>query len=402
MRILILTQYFPPEVGAPQNRLLEMARVLRHEGNEVEVLTAMPNYPALRIEAAYRGRMIAEDRIDRIRVIRTWIYASPKKTFVRRLLNYFSFVLSSFLGAVRTLPCDVVICESPPLFLGFSGWVIAVFKRASFVFNISDLWPESAERLGIVSKGAALSACYALEAFLYQRAALVSGQTRGIVGSIKSRFPNVSTHWMPNGVDCHLYQGKGGNPYLDKTNGTKVFIYAGVLGHAQGLEVILDAARRMADRDDIRFVIIGDGPEREKLEIEAREMGDQVSFLSPMLKTEVIARVAEAYGYIVPLRRLDLFKGAIPSKLFDALALGVPILLGVDGEARDLFIDEGEGGLYFEPENGGALSEAVLRLVESVELRDELGRKGREFVLNRFDRRRISKSFLDKLSEIDR
>ena len=402
LRILIVSQYFPPEIGAPQNRLLGMAQTLQQEGHEVEVLTAMPNYPEMRVHDGFRGKLFHRHVVNEVSVVRSWIYASPNKSFVRRLANYFSFVFSSLLGALGTKQCDIVYCESPPLFLGISGWLIAVLKRARFVFNISDLWPETAEKLGIVKNQAILGVCYRLEAFLYQRTVLVSGQTQGIVRSISRRYPDVPTIWIPNGVDWHLYEGKSGNPYGSASSKLKTFVYAGVLGYAQGLEVILEAARHLDERTDIRFEIIGDGPERESLQSMADGLGDRVSFVAPMSKGEVIDRITGAYGYIVPLRKLDLFRGAIPSKLFDALALGIPILLGVDGEARELFIEEAGAGIYYEPENGTALAEGILRLADSVALRDTLGEKGRRYARDRFDRRRISRALVERLSSVDR
>lgn len=399
---MIVSQYFPPEVGAPQNRLLGMAQTLQEEGHQVEVITAMPNYPEMRVHDEFRGKLFHRHLENGIQVVRTWIYASPNKSFVRRLVNYFSFVFSSLIGAFRTKSCDFVYCESPPLFLGISGWLIALLKRARFVFNISDLWPETAEKLGIVKNRSILQLCYQLEAFLYRRASLVSGQTQGIVRSIAQRYPEVPTIWVPNGVDWHLYEGKSGNPYDISVDTPKTFIYAGVLGYAQGLEVIIEAARLLRDRDDIRFEIIGDGPEREALQAMAIGLEDRVSFVAPMSKREVIDRVTGAYGYVVPLRKLDLFRGAIPSKLFDALALGIPIVLGVDGEARQLFIEEAGAGIYYEPENGTALAEGILRLAESGALRDTLGDHGRRYARNRFDRRRISRALVERLSSVDR
>ena len=193
MKFLILSQYYPPETGAPQNRLHSLALNLVKNGCEVEVLTAMPNYPKMEIFDNYKGLSYFNENIDGIKVHRSKIYVSKSKGVLKRLLNYFSFVFSSIRVSNKLSKTDYVICESPPLFLGISALFISKKLKAKLIFNVSDLWPESAEKLDIVSNKFFLNLAYKLEEYLYKKSFLVTGQTQGIVANINNRFPNVPT-----------------------------------------------------------------------------------------------------------------------------------------------------------------------------------------------------------------
>ena len=176
MKVVILTQYFPPEVGAPQNRLYELAIRLQKMGSEVVVLTAMPNYPQMRVHEGYRGKFYKQERMNDMTIHRSWIYVTESKGIIKRLFNYFSFVISSFwVGLFMLRKSDYIICESPPLFLGITAYFLKIFKRTKLVFNVSDLWPESAEKLGLVTNKTMLSMATKLEEFLYRNSDLISG-----------------------------------------------------------------------------------------------------------------------------------------------------------------------------------------------------------------------------------
>lgn len=400
MKFTILTQYYPPETGAPQNRLHSLARNLRNLGHDVNVVTGMPNYPKMRIFDAYRGRILMRETIDGIDVRRSWLHVSRRATVVPRLANYFSFVLTCLFAGARLGRRDFLICESPPLFLGMSAVVLSRWLGARLIFNVSDLWPESAEKLNLVNSRTLLRIAYALEAWLYRRSYLITGQTQGIVRNILERFPTARTMWLPNGVDLDVYERlvpHSGWRQAVGLEGKKVFMYAGIVGHAQGLEVIVKATVALRGRSDIGFVIVGDGPRTTELQDLNQRLGAGVIFLAGVPKDQALAMVADAYACIVPLRKLDLFLGAIPSKVFDPLAAGVPILLGVDGEAMELFIQSADAGLHFEPENEQALARAVLKLADDPELRQRLGANGRTYVREQFDRRNIAASFVETL-----
>jgi glycosyltransferase involved in cell wall biosynthesis len=396
MRIILLTQYFPPEVGAPQNRLFAMAKGLQDKGAKLTVLTAMPNYPDMRIQADYRGRWSMREEMDGLDVRRVWLFVSKGRGLLARLLNYFSFVSTALLyGLFKLRKADVLLVESPPLFLGITAMWLAKAKGAKLVFNVSDLWPESAVQLGLVKNRMAIGLSERLEMRCYRRAALITGQTMGIVDNIRARCPNKIVLWIPNGVDLELMESIGALGDVRARHGIPsdafVLAYTGIIGHAQGLEVVLHAAERLHDRPEVLFLLVGDGPERAGLIAMALQKGlSNVRFIDPMPRRDVLALVAACDGVVVPLRRNKLFQGAIPSKIFEALALGKPLLLGVEGEAKRLFIDDGRAGLAFTPEDPAALEQAVRRYLDDAALRAEHGANGARYVRDRFDRRRIT------------
>lgn len=407
MKLLILTQYFPPEVGAPQNRLFELAVRLYKAGIDVTVLTAMPNYPQMEIYQGYKNKKYVFEEMEGLKVHRSSIYVSKNKSILSRLWNYFSFVLSSAIkGNSKLNNFDFLLCESPPLFLGYSALFLAWRKNASLIFNVSDLWPESAEKLGVVTNKGLLKFAYNLEARLYKKSVLVTGQTQGICSNIEQRFPNVKTYWLPNGVDLSYYDPAiiAKDNWREKQGFSEndfVFLYAGIIGIAQGLEIILQAAKHFSDRTDIKFVLMGSGPEKIRLmDLKEQLRLTNVWFIEPITKKEMPFVLKNSDAAIIPLRKLDLFLGAIPSKLFENLAMEIPVLLGVDGEARNLFINKGKCGLFFEPENTDQLIECIKHLVNDRALAQQLGKNGRAFVNNYFNREVIAQGFYEQLIKL--
>ncbi|HEY1039669.1 MAG TPA: glycosyltransferase family 4 protein [Bacteroidia bacterium] len=406
-KLLILTQYFPPEVGAPQNRLFELAVRLQKMGVDVTVLTAMPNYPQMKIYKEYEGKKYHYEEIQGIPVHRSSIYIPKNKSIIQRLLNYFSFVYSSAgVGKKMIGEVDFILCESPPLFLGWSALYLKRKKKAKLIFNVSDLWPESAEKLGVVTNKYMLGLAYRLEAKLYKRSVLVTGQTQGICKNINERFPQVKTFWLPNGVDPDFYDPSVGNKdsWRSKNNFNAddiLFLYAGIIGLAQGLEVILKAAQLTKENKRIKYILLGSGPEKEKLlKLKADLHIENVFFFGAVSKKEMPEIVMASDASVIPLKKMDLFLGAIPSKIFENLAMEKPIVLGVDGEAKNLFIDQGKCGLYFEPENENELAKACVQLATNHQLRLELGKKGREYVKENFNRDKIAAKLKTELDNL--
>lgn len=402
MKILILTQYFPPETGAPQNRLSDLALRLKNKGIEVTVLTTMPNYPEMKIHQGYKKKLLVKEKWQNIPLYRSSIYVTQKRSIFFRLLNYFSFVMSSmFTGLFRIKKHDYVLCESPPLFLGISARTICFFKRSKLIFNVSDLWPESAEKLGLVKSKTFLKLAYWLEKRLYKKSYLVTCQTQGIEKSINKRFPNVKTHWLPNGVDPSLFDLSTSSAFRKEHGFSEtdfLFLYAGIFGHAQGLEVILKAAKKIK-QEHVRFIIMGEGPEKAKLHALKEELRlTNVFFISGVSKNQMPSIIKGIDATIIPLKKLDLFLGAIPSKIFENLAMKKPLILGVDGEARELFIEKGNAGLYFEPENEDDLVTKINTLANDVNLVNRLGENGHQFVFKYFNRENIANDFISKIT----
>ena len=405
MKLLILTQYYPPEIGAPQNRLHELAIRLKKKGVQVEVLTALPNYPKMEVFEGYRNRQKREETIEGITVHRSWIYVSTSKSIIARLLNYFSFVWSSSWRGRRLQSFDYLMVESPPLFLGYSAMALSKKLNAKLIFNVSDLWPESAEKLGLVTNKGLLKMAYKLEKKCYKASALITGQTQGIVNDIKQRFPEKKVSWLPNGVDISFYDpDKIPDSDFRKVNGFKeedvIFFYGGILGHAQGLEIIIEAAKGL-ENTNAQFVIQGAGPEKEHLlALHKKYALKNIHFFDPVKKTEMPGILKSVDIAIIPLKKLDLFKGAIPSKIFEALAMKKPLLLGVDGEARKHFIENAKAGLFYTPEDVDNLKKQVLYFLENPNETKNMGERARNYVADVFDRNKIAEGLYDELQNM--
>lgn len=405
MKILFLTQYCPPEVGAPQNRIFEFAKGLKKNGNEVTILTALPNYPKGEIFDEYKGRGVVVEEIEGIKIIRTAIYATKSKSFVRRLANYFSFTFSSVIQGTKYIGNpDIIITESPPLFLGWSGYVLSKIKKAKFVFNVSDLWPESAVKLGVLNNKLFIKMSTWLEEFCYKKADLVTGQTKGIVNNIVERgFNDNKVKLITNGVDVSFFNKDHRDEDYRKSIGVEdkfAVCYAGIHGIAQGLEVIIDAANILKDNKDIVFNFYGDGPEKQMLMDMVENKGlNNVNFFPVQSKPNMPRIIASMDATVVPLKKLDLFKGALPSKMFEALASELPIILAVEGEAEKL-INDAQGGIVVEPENSKEIAEAILKLYNDKELKATLGANGRTYVEKNYSREAIVKRLEGYLEEI--
>ncbi len=398
MTLGFLTQYYPPEIGAPQARLSALARRCVERGHEVVVLTAMPNYPRGRVYPGYGGIWHTEDR-DGVRVVRSAIYPTKSARLLRRLRSYFSFVLSSAIVGAAVLPAlDYLITESPPLFLGLSGYLLSRLKKARWVFNVSDLWPESAVRLGLVRKGPALRLAQRLESFCYRKAFMVSGQSDEILADIGRRFPGVRLCQFRNGVDTERFSParRSGAATTELRDGAEcVAVYAGLHGIAQGLDQILKAADLLRDVKSLRIVLVGDGPEKEALIRKSRDLRlPNVVFAGPLGSNRIPVFLASCDIALAPLKRY--LPGAVPSKIYEAMASGIPVVLCGDGEAAEL-VRASRAGLVVPPGDGTALASTLRRLAGDAGLRESLGRAARDAALHRFDRRAICDAFIDNL-----
>lgn len=406
MKVLFLTQYFPPETGAPQNRLHSLANYLSDFGAEVNVLTAMPSYPKTEIYDGYKGKWYLKEQDGPLTIHRGWIYVSKSKGVVPRLLNYFSFVFTAlWVGFINVKKHDVIICESPPLFLGITAMLLKLFKGSKLVFNVSDLWPESAEKLNIINNKFLLGISYQLESLIYKKSNLVSGQTQGIITNINQRFPNIPTHLIRNGIDTKQFNVRGnGKLFRAKhqiSEDAFVIAYAGIIGHAQGLEIITEAAKQFLNEKNIVFMMVGDGPvKNELMEIAQKFNLNNIKFINSVPRKEMPDVIDACDCYVTPLRKNDLFLGAIPSKIFEPLYFGKPVLLGVDGEAKQLFVEEGKCALHFEPENSNALVESIKKLFQDKELYKRLGENGHQYVAKHFDRKKLAEQFWNKITQL--
>ena len=396
MKLTILTQYYPPEIGAPQTRLSHLASVFVAAGHEVTVLTAMPNYPTGKIQPGYGGVLRREWR-DGIRVVRTFVYPSRGASIVPRLLSYFSFVFSSaVLGSFLLSSSDYLLVESPPLFLGLSALWLSWLKRARLIFNVSDLWPASALRLGVIrERSLAHRFGTWLESLCYRRSWLVTCQSSGILRDINERFPAQSTFLLSNGADTSRFGLHHRTEQARLHLGTPdefVILYAGLHGLAQGLDRIIDAASKLAREKGLRFVFIGDGPEKERLMQKSRDLGlRNITFLDPVASKEIPPMLASADLILVSLG-MDI-PGAVPSKLYEAMATERPLVLIAEGEPAEI-VRRFEAGLVLVPGDVSSLVSTIRWIRENPQHAAQLAARARDASVRHFDRTAIAEPFL--------
>ena len=402
MKFGILTQYYPPEIGAPQRRLNRLARRMVAQGHEVHVLTAMPNYPAGQVFPGYGG-LWRREKLDGIEVLRTAIYPSKSVSLVPRLANYFSFVASSAaVGAFGLPKLDYLMSESPPLFLGISGWILEKTSRARWIFNVSDLWPESAVRLGVIGEGPALDLAYALEARCYRASWLVTAQSREIAASVESRFPGVRTYHLPNGVDSSAFTPENRDAATREWLGARsaedcIAVYAGLHGIAQGLDLVLRAADRLRDLPGLRIVFIGDGPEKQKLKEMAGAMSlPNVRFENAVDGGRMPAIMASADISIIPLK--GTLPGAVPSKVYEAMASEAAVMMVAENEPAAIVRNAG-AGLVSGFDDAEGLASGLRQLAGDAAARRAFGASGRKAATETYDYRISADRFIAFLDE---
>ncbi|MCS3935209.1 glycosyltransferase involved in cell wall biosynthesis [Salinibacter ruber] len=407
MRVLLISQYFPPETGGPPNRLLSIANGLRDAGHEVHVIAEKPNHPEGIIREGYRGGIFDERTYDGISVTYTWVYTHPEKDFVKRLSFYLSFMVMAILGAWHTHEeYDVVLASSPPLFVGVSGWLAAQLKGAKFVFDVRDLWPDLAVAMNELDGPLKIWLAKRLEHFIYHRADAVTAVTNGFCETIQSvTGPETPVQRVMNGTEPEVFQRDEAGRRLRKESGFDdrfVVTYAGNIGICQGLDHILEAAERLEkDRKEVLFRFVGSGPVKDKLQQEAeRRSLDNVEFHRRVSLDEAAAHMAAADALLVPLADHEIYRSFIPSKLFDSMAAGRPVLLSVDGEARSI-LEDAEAGRYYPAEHGQELANNIRWMLDHPEACTEMGENGRAYAQSHCTRETQAKrmtAFLEELA----
>jgi glycosyltransferase involved in cell wall biosynthesis len=402
LKILLVTQYFPPETGAPQNRLSALAFWFYKQGYQVQVLTGMPNYPALQLFPGYDNAKQFTESDQGYPIHRVPLYLKGKG-FVSRMLTYLSFCFNAWrFSKAKWKKGDFnwVFCESPPLFLGITAKAIVDRTGARFWLNISDLWPESVEKLGLVTNPILLWPFYRLERWLYKNADFITGQTQGICSSIHERTGK-NCFWYPNGItEAEIFTNTNASiPHkVELLLQEKVILYSGNLGYAQGLEVVLHAADLLRNQKDLIFILMGDGPEKEKLQSLMSRMNlSNTHIFSSVSRSTLFSIIKKSFATVVPLRDIDLFRGAIPSKIFEPLALSAPVLLGVKGEAQEIFCNQAGAALYFEPENASSLRDAIIALINEPSMAQSMAERGKALIHGQFNRETIHKNLLQNL-----
>lgn len=398
MRILFLTDNFPPEVNAPASRTYEHALRWVQAGAEVTVITCAPNFPGGRLLAGYRNRLYARESMAGIEVIRVWSYIAPNRGTVKRVVDFMSFAVSSFIAGLFH-DADVIVATSPQFFTAWSGSALGFVKRRPWIFELRDIWPESIAAVGAKTPGPALRALEHIELGLYRRAARVVAVSPAFKENLVGRgVPAGKIEIVTNGADLSLWQPREGDPALAARlglSGKFVIAYVGTMGMAHGLDFILAAARQIKD-PQVHFLFVGDGSEAARLRALAANLGN-VTFLPPVPKEEVPALLALAAAALVPLRRSTTFRTVIPSKMFEAAAMRRPILLGVEGQAAEILATY-QAGLTFVPEDLDSFLDAVGRLTSDAGLYRRL-QAGCGALAAAYDRDRLAERMLEVIAQ---
>ena len=385
-----------------------MARYLAEQGHHVTIVTELPNHPSGIIPEKYRGRLSERINDEGVDVLRMWVWASPEKTFSSRMRFYLSYMaMGALAGSLARGRYDLVYATSPPLFVGPAGLAAALRRRIPFVFEVRDLWPESAVSLGELSSPRAISAAEKLEQLLYKRAARIVVVTQGIYDRLVERgLPESKLALIPNGANTDLFRfDPVGRARIRASLGLEekfVAMYAGIHGLAQGMENLVEAARLLQSRENIAFVFVGEGPRKAQVVHLQRTMGLRNLLLLPEVPVEQMpAYLSAADCSIVPLRDEAVFKGALPSKMFEAWACERPVVLSASGEAVSA-LNQAIGGVVAEPEDPNALASAIERLEAGREAAILMGQNGRRAVEAQYSRREQARQLEQLLGDVKR
>lgn len=407
MKILYVSQYFPPEMGAPSARAAELSRHWAAAGHDVTVLTGFPNHPTGVVPPEYRDkfrRLIAHEQTDGVNVVRTWLLPFPNRKAYERMLNYSSFCASAATTGLFLSRPDVVIASSPQMLVAVSGWWLAQWKRVPFVFEVRDLWPESLAAVGMSDGNSLLHRSLArIAGFLYRHADRIVVVAPAFEDYLVEhwRVPREKISVIENGVETELFapepfsaEAAALRKELD-AEGKFVVSYIGTMGMAHGLETIIAAAVQLQTTNpEIVFLMLGEGAEKEHIVALAQQRGlNNLRFVDQQPRERIPAYISASDVCLVPLKKTDLFKTVIPTKMLEFMSCARPVILGVDGQARAI-LEEARGGLVIEPENSDALVSAIRYLTANREAGLELGQNGRGYIVRKFSRSNTAEKYI--------
>lgn len=403
MKLLFLTDNFPPEVNAPANRTYEHCKEWVNSGIEVTVITCAPNFPKGMVYPGYKNKFIQREEIDGIKVIRVWSYITANEGFLKRVLDYTSYAFMAFWVGLF-IKTDLIIATSPQFFTAVSGSVLAFFKRKKWVMEVRDLWPESIVAVGAMRKNSFITFFEWLEKRLYLSANHIIVVTDTFKNKISSRgISKEKISVFKNGANLEFFQaGEKPLDLIEKHGfeGKFIIAYIGTHGMAHGLDFILDNIGELCDSNpEILFLFLGDGAEKKNLLSKANELGlKNVLFLDSVPKHEVVDYLKVMDVALVNLKKSETFLTVIPSKIFEAAAMKKPILLGLEGETKEI-IETYQAGLCFVPEDKISFIEKVKKISLNSQEYQRFQKGCKRLALD-FDRKKIAKGMLEILVRI--
>lgn len=372
----------------------------------VTVVCGVPNHPDGVTPPKYRDRFLYVEDHEGVRVLRCWFFVAPNQGRVRRIIAFISFMTAAlFWAVVRGGRADVVVATSPQLLCGLAGYLVSLVKRCPFVFEVRDLWPKQIVDLGALRNPQLIDMLYRLERFLYEKARAIVTVAAAAAHDIEARGVDPGkVHTVTNAIDLDFFAPKPRVGEMRYRYGWReeltLVMYIGTHGMSQGLETVLEAAQRLADRPEMRFIFVGAGAEREALMKQAADMGlDNVEFIPSQPREDMPDFYAAADICLVPLKRLDVFLTNIPSKMYEIMACARPIILGVEGQAKQL-LEEADAGVAVFPEEPDALAEAIAALADNPEQCRAYGEHGRRHVLAHYNRALKAEAFLEILEAV--
>lgn len=397
MRILFLSHYFPPEVNAPASRTWEHCKEWVKNGHQVTVVTCAPNHPRGAVFSGYRNKLFQRESVDGIDVVRMWTFITANEGFLKRTINYVSYMVAAILVAPFLPRTDVVLSTSPQFFNGLAGYFVSRMRRAPWVLEIRDLWPESIFAVGAIKNRWVIKSLESLEMFAYRAADRIVPVTDAFKRYMVNKGVDArKIDVIKNGVDLCFYKpldGANSLAPLLELDGEFVASYVGTHGMAHGLDVVLYAAKRLQHRTDIVFLMVGDGADRKRLLALKDELKlDNVIMLDQLAKEYMPMLWDLSDVSLVLLKKSDLFKTVIPSKIFESMAMKKAIVMGVEGEAQEI-VEAAQSGICFEPGNADAMAAAVLALRDDAQRCAALGENGRKFVATYYDRSVLAQNY---------
>ncbi len=399
MHILYICQYFPPEMGAPAARAYEFSRRWVAAGHRVTVLCGVPNHPTGVVYPGYRRQWRRRETVDGIEVHRMWVYVTPNSGTLRRALNYVSFGITAVLGARGIKDVDVCIASTPQFFAGLAGTAVRRLKRAPLCLEVRDLWPDSLAAVEVGAGGFVMRLLRGIERYMYRAAqgiVIVSPAFRAHIESTGIRAARIGV--VPNGLSAALFHPREGERrHFAAWRDNFLVGYVGTHGMAHGLETALEAARMLAETN-MHFIFVGEGARKEDLKRQAAGMPN-VTFIDRQPRETIAGMLAELDVALVLLRDTALFRTVIPSKMFEIMGSGIPMVLGVDGQARAI-LEAADAGIAIQPGDARALADALRRLAADPAQRSRYGENASQYVRENYDLDTLARNYLDILQHL--